>query len=288
MKSLTILVLLMLVIKAEGQLITVLDSVSHIRAEIPKKYKIYTYSEYSENDSSFTISTTRDKFDLIIREPKNEKNYIITLPQIKNRIKGKESYNLKTGESAIFTVIPDKNCILEANKAIALELMIDENGSILSTSPTPLTKRFDLSGLKIYCFRYTPLLPGTDDLQVKILQDTTKIESKIFPLQIRPNKINIHADTKISEYDFEKIINYRIISSIPVLSALDITLVLNVKVNNINEKIEVKNILFQKGTKVCSGIIKRTFPGRIPRNFSVTEAQIRINSEQHNAIYITE
>lgn len=285
MNKFIVIILISLSSLCQAQDFYVKDSANIITVNIPHKFKSYTYNQFSLTDTSLIVSSEREKFDLIIRNPETNKNVVLLFPPTKPKIRGKEIYQMESGEAAVFVVSADQTYFLSSNQNISFDFVVDEFGDLVDFKELPPGENFYLSPGRTYGFKFLPDTIGSMEINLSLYKDGTCIETKKIPVYVSPKDIELKTETIIEGLGFEKQIHYKIISSFPLASTLNLSLRLKIETNGFSENLVIENICFKKNTRECSGMVKKVFKGRLPRSMTISKTQLEIIQKENNANY---
>lgn len=283
MKLIFIIIAISLSYHCQAQEFTVTDSSDIVTINIPKTLKAYTYNHFKLTDSSLIITTPKKKLDVIIRDPNKEKNMFLFFPETTPNIKGKNYYDVKTGEPVIFTVRADDSYLLTSNKLIAFHFIVDEYGNLQELTNIPEGKQFQLSPDRIYGFKYIPQRIGNTTLEVNLSLNNQKIETKEFPIFTSPCPIQLKAEAKIEDSGYN--IKYKVLSTSPIPDNLVFSLCLKIEINGFYSTIRTGDITFIKGKTEYNGVFRQSIRGRYPKSYSVIGTDLEIISVEDNVNY---
>lgn len=247
------------------------DSGDLVTVNIPKKFKAYTYNKYTLTDTSLVITSRRDSLDLFIRDVRNNKTVKFIFSESivgPVRIKGKEFYNPKVGQPALFSVTSDDDYILLSDKKINFQFIIDESGELVKNRNLPESNNFLLHKNYSYGFGYTSGKVGYQPIKLRLINDSAIVEIKEIPVTFEKADIYLTANVQISTKNFNREILFTITSSAPILSDIELEGAIELEINGFRETIDIA-IKMANNTSKAEYVFVKSISGRQPRSFSV-------------------
>lgn len=252
-------------------------------------FKAYTYNRYTITDTTTIITATRDSFDLILRDIKNNRSLTLILPENSSkRIRSQKHYKLQTGQPVILTInTTDRDYALESNLPLMFDFIGTELGTFEKTYNQKACRYFILHKNRSYGLKYISDTPGSENLVLNLLDHNWSIlESKTIPITYTKANIQLYTTTSVSDSSFNKVIRYKVHSSVPVLSDIYFSLEMEIKVNGFTEWITMDNLLLKKSFSELSGEIIKEIKGRYPKSFIVKKVNLLLKEyDKNNADY---